>query len=252
LNRLLLGKGLVRPSHPNRLRVVFSRRMALVPCPECKAQVSRAAKSCPQCGFPLGEVAVASTPFQVTTAPADERILWEGAPSFRALAVTIAATALFAIALPLAVYFAYPLVHDLVVHLSESSAKLVAEYEGHARTAIILLVIALVAVRIGRLAGRMLALRSHHYSVSNQRIKVESGVFSKMLAEVDVRTIDDILFHQTFFERLLGVGQIALVSSEPSNPRLTLIGVTNPREVRELIRNSAYQATRGQLFTRST
>jgi hypothetical protein len=67
-----------------------------------------------------------------------------------------------------------------------------------------------------------------------------------------VRTIDDILFHQSFFERLVGVGQIALVSSEPSNARLTLVGVINPREVRELIRNSAYQATRGQLFTRST
>ena len=230
----------------------FPGRMALVPCPECKAQVSRAAKSCPQCGFPLGDVPVASTPFQVTTAPADERILWEGAPSFRALAVTIAATALFAIALPLAIYLAYKPLRDLVAHLSESSAKLVAEYEDTARMAIILIVIALVAVRIGRLVGRMLALRSYHYSLSNQRIKVESGVFSKMLAEIDVRTIDDILFHQSFFERLVGVGQIALVSSEPSNARLTLVGVINPREVRELIRNSAYQATRGQLFTRST
>ena len=67
-----------------------------------------------------------------------------------------------------------------------------------------------------------------------------------------MRTIDDITFHQTFVERLLGIGQIAILSSEPSTPRVRLVGVTDPRQVRELIRGSAYQATRGQLFTRST
>ena len=103
-----------------------------------------------------------------------------------------------------------------------------------------------------RLGWRTLVLRSHRYGVSNQRIMVESGVFSKSLAEIDVRTIDDITFHQTFVERLLGIGEIAILSSDPSNPRVRLVGVPDPRQVRELIRNSAYQATRGQLFTRST
>ena len=33
---------------------------------------------------------------------------------------------------------------------------------------------------------------------------------------------------------------------------IRLFGLEKPRELRELIRSSAYQATRGQLFTRST
>ena len=40
-----------------------------------------------------------------------------------------------------------------------------------------------------------------------------------------MRTIDDITFHQTFVERLLGIGQIAILSSDPSNARLRLVGV---------------------------
>ena len=228
--------------------------MALVPCPECKAQVSRAAAACPQCGFPFGGATVAGNVFQGgrATAPANEEILWEGSPSLKAMAVSMIATAVFAIVVPIAVYLAYTPVRDLVVHASRDAADLVVEHEDTARTGIILAVVALVSARLVRLGWRTLVLRSHRYGISNQRIMVESGVFSKSLAEIDVRTIDDITFHQTLNERLMGIGEIAIRSSDATNPRVRLVGVPDPRQVRELIRNSAYQATRGQLFTRST
>ncbi|HEY2730074.1 MAG TPA: PH domain-containing protein [Polyangia bacterium] len=228
--------------------------MALVPCPECKAQVSRAAASCPQCGFPLGGPTIAGNVFQGgrAAAPANEEILWKGTPSLKAMAVSIVATALFALIVPIVVYLAYAPVRDLVRHTSRDAADLVAEHEDGARTAIMLAVAVAVGARLVRLGWRTLVLRSHRYGVSNQRIMVESGVLSKSLAEIDVRTIDDITFRQTFVERLLGIGQISILSSDPSNARVRLVGVPDPRQVRELIRNSAYQATRGQLFTRST
>jgi membrane protein YdbS with pleckstrin-like domain len=231
--------------------------MPLVPCPECKAMVSRAAASCPQCGFPFGGATVLGAAAQAAqasaaVAPGGEQVLWEGSPSLKALSVTTIATALFAIALPIAVYLAYEPVRDLVAHSSVDTAALVADHEDQARTVIVVAVVLAVLSRVARLAWRMVALRGHRYTVSNQRIKVENGVFSKSLAEVDVRTIDDITFRQSFVERLSGVGEIAIRSSDPTNPRIRLIGIPDPRSVRELIRNSAYQATRGQLFTRST
>ena len=48
------------------------------------------------------------------------------------------------------------------------------------------------------------------------------------------------------------VEAVSIVTSDPSNARVRLVGVPDPRQVRELVRNAAYQATRGQLFTRST
>ena len=62
------------------------RRMALVPCPECKAMVSRAAAACPQCGFPFGGATVPGNMFASTrpNAPPNEEVLWEGSPSLRA------------------------------------------------------------------------------------------------------------------------------------------------------------------------
>jgi uncharacterized membrane protein YdbT with pleckstrin-like domain len=229
--------------------------MALVPCPECKAQVSRAAAACPQCGFPFGGATIAAgNMFQGGRGgpPANEEILWEGSPSLKAMAVSMAATALFAIVVPLLVYLAYAPLRDTLTHASTDAAGLVAEHEETARTVIIVAVVLAVGARLARLGWRTIVLRSQRYGISNQRIMMESGVFSKTLVEIDVRTIDDITFHQTLVERLLGIGQIAILSSEPSNPRVRLVGVPDPRAVRELVRNSAYQATRGQLFTRST
>jgi hypothetical protein len=230
--------------------------MALVPCPECKAQVSRSATSCPQCGFPFGGATAMSTPLAAAAAaaslpPAKEELFWEGSPSLKALAVQMAATALFAIVVPIIVYLAYAPLRDLLTHASRDAADLVVEHEETARTVIVWGLVALVGSRVVRLAWRMLALRSQRYRISSQRITVESGVLSKTLAEIDVRTIDDITFHQSFVERLLGIGQIAILSSEPATPRAHLVGVPNPREVRELVRSSAYAATRGQLYTRN-
>jgi hypothetical protein len=228
--------------------------MALVPCPECKAMVSRAAAACPQCGFPFGGATVPGNVFAAgrAGAPADEEVLWEGGPSVKAMLGSAIGTLLFAIIVPLVAYFAFTTARDAALHGSRDAAALVRENEDTAQTGIIVVVVLLVGARLARLGWRTVALRSHRYGVSNQRIMVESGVFSKSLAEVDVRTIDDITFHQTFVERLLGIGQIAIASSDPSNPRVRLVGVPDPRQVRELIRGSAYQATRGQLFTRST
>jgi membrane protein YdbS with pleckstrin-like domain len=227
--------------------------MALVPCPECKAQVSRAATSCPQCGFPFGGATAVATPFGggLPLAPGKEEVFWEGSPSGKALAVTMAATAVFAIVVPIVVYLAYAPLRDLVTNASRDAATLVVQHEETARTAIVLAVVALVGSRLVRLGWSLLALRSHRYRITNQRITIESGVLSKTLVEIDVRTIDDITFHQSFVERLMGIGQIAILSSEPASPRARLVGVPNPREVRELVRSSAYAATRGQLYTRN-
>jgi membrane protein YdbS with pleckstrin-like domain len=88
--------------------------------------------------------------------------------------------------------------------------------------------------------------------VSNQRILLESGVLSKRIDEVDMRTVEDIEFRQGVFERMLGIGEIGIIAADKRLARFRLLGVENPRDVRELIRANAFQATQRQLFTRTT
>jgi len=218
--------------------------MPLVNCPDCGRQVSTAAQNCPQCGRPIGP---GFAPTAVAAPPGAENVLWEGVPSLKAMVVEIIATSLYAIVLPIAA----ALVWDPLMRHG-ASVDFVASNRPAFKLALIAFVVTVVAARAVKLAWHVLVLRSHRYRVSNQRIVLESGVFSKQIDEIDMRTVEDIEFKQRFLQRLLGIGEILIVGSDRTEGRVRLLGVEKPREVREMIRASAYQATRGQLFTRST
>jgi uncharacterized membrane protein YdbT with pleckstrin-like domain len=192
--------------------------------------------------------------------PAEQQ-LWEGRPSLKTLTWDLAGTLLFSVILALAVTLAYQPALRAVSGLSREAARSVAANEPGLRLAAIVFVIVVAGGRIGKLVWRGLVLRSHSYRLSNQRLLVESGVFSKTIDEIDLRTVDDITFHQSFVERLLGLGQIGIVSSEPTaegaparraGMRARLVGIAEPRDVREQIRNAAYEATGKQVFMRPT
>jgi membrane protein YdbS with pleckstrin-like domain len=230
--------------------------MPLVTCPDCGRQVSTAAAACPQCNRPMGPAmsaaagAGAAAPGART--PAAEQVVWEGVPSLKVLLVEILATALYALGLPTVAYLAFDPVLSLVAGLGAQAADLAASDRPTIRLAVITAVALIVGARVVKLAWHVAVLRGHRYRVTNQRIVLETGALSKRIDEVDMRTVEDIEFRQRFLERLLGIGEIAIIAADKRMARFRLIGVERPRELRELIRSSAFQATQGQLFTRST
>jgi len=191
--------------------------------------------------------------------PTEEQ-LWEDAPSLQALAVDAVGVALFTVALSLLVSFAYRPALDAASRTSPDVAKFVAANEPGLTLAAVLFVVVVAGQRLLRLGWRAIVLRAQSYRLTNQRLLIESGVFSRTINEIDLRTVDDITFHQRFSERVLGLGQIGIVSSEPdpdgarrgAGVRARLVGVSRPREVREQIRNAAYAASGKQVFMRPT
>ncbi|HEY5089386.1 MAG TPA: PH domain-containing protein [Polyangia bacterium] len=192
--------------------------------------------------------------------PAEET-LWEGSPAIKMLALDLASTALFSLALSLVVYLGFQPALHFLAGLSQQAAEAVAAYRPGFRLAALAFVLVLIGRRVGGLIWRALALRGHRYRLSNQRLVIESGVLSKTLTEIDIRTVEEVSFHQSFAERLLGIGQISLVSSSPApsaaslrrpGREVRLLGVLDPRAVREKIRDAAYAATGNQVFMRAT
>jgi uncharacterized membrane protein YdbT with pleckstrin-like domain len=102
------------------------------------------------------------------------------------------------------------------------------------------------------MAQALARIKNTRYKVTNQRIVIESGVFSRSLEEIDMRSVDDIEFRQTFLERIFGIGQVFIISTDKVAPRFALHGIPDPLKTRELVRATAYQASQRQLFTRST
>ena len=76
------------------------------------------------------------------------------------------------------------------------------------------------------------------YEITSQRIRVMKGVFGNHIDEVELVRVRDTTVKQHMGERMLDVGDITILSNDPSHPQLVLNNVKNPIEVRELIRNA--------------
>ena len=195
------------------------------------------AAACPHCGRPSTTTSYAA-PAAAIPAVAEER-LWRGSPSARVLVGKIIAIVLSAILIPVAASFLASRTNDIEM------AGRIAKF-GWLIAAIV------VFWQIVTFLIVMLRLQSTTYTISNQRVVIERGMLSKSLNEIDLRSIDDTQFFQSFSDRLLGIGNVTLISSDKAFPTTVLHGIARPRDIREMIRAAAYQVSQRQLFTRAT
>lgn len=212
--------------------------MPVIACPDCGRDVSTLAPACPNCGRPSPAAMTPILPAFAAPA-AKEETVWSGSPSMALLAGRIAGLVISAIAVPLLAYFIAGLTEE-----SDQAAGLVTA--GWVVTA------ALVLIFLISIVAGMVVLRSTHYTITNQRLLTESGLLSKTVDEIDMRLIDDSRFEQGFIHRILGIGNVTVLSSDKNAPAFTMRGVRDPRAVREMIRAHSFAASQRQVFTRPT
>ena len=205
--------------------------MPVISCPDCGRDVSTLATACPHCGRPSP---AGTAPVAAPLPPVREETLWSGTPSRILLAGHIAGIVVTAIGLPLlARWFASVGNRDVGI-------------------VVWLVAIAVVAIQLIALAVSWIRLRSTLYTVTNQRVIIEQGVFSKRLDEIDLRYVDDSQFEQSLGARILRIGDVTLISSDKTTPRYVLRSIGEPRHIREMIRTAAYEKSQRQIFTRAT
>jgi uncharacterized membrane protein YdbT with pleckstrin-like domain len=212
--------------------------MPVVTCPDCGHEVSTMAAACPNCGRPSSPTTYAA-PAAAAVPPIAEETLWRGSPSARVLVGRIIAIIVTAILIPVAAGFIASQTNDL-----EMSSRITKIGWLVAAIAVFWQIVTFLIV--------MIRLRSTTYTITNQRVMIERGMMSKSLNEIDLRYIDDTQFFQSFSDRLLGIGNVTLISSDKAFPTTVLQGIAKPRDIREMIRARAYQVSQRQLFTRAT
>ena len=222
--------------------------MVLTTCPECGKPLSSLATACPHCGF-AQQGAAALAP---QGAPGPEETLWTGTPSLRLLAGRIVGTALALVLIPTAAF----LIHSALGRVSTTGGSSFGSFLVK-NDEVITLVLAAVALVIllpplFSLVRGIVEVKSLRYTITSQRILVEKGLFSKTLQEIDLRYVDETQFSQGLIERILGIGKVRVASTDAMTPRLVLVGILNPRAVRETLRAAAYKVSQRQFFTRST
>jgi membrane protein YdbS with pleckstrin-like domain len=81
-----------------------------------------------------------------------------------------------------------------------------------------------------------LHLRAIEYVVTNQRVRVISGIFGKDIQEIELFRVKDTAANQSFFLRLFSLGTITILSGDERHPRIVLSGVPRAVELREKLR----------------
>jgi uncharacterized membrane protein YdbT with pleckstrin-like domain len=97
-------------------------------------------------------------------------------------------------------------------------------------------VLALVLLPVGIALWRWLVTASRQYTLTDQRLILRRGVFSRSTDYVELYRVKDSHFTQTFVERLLGLGTIRLRTTQDSAPVVDLGGMNAPEPLWNQIR----------------
>jgi membrane protein YdbS with pleckstrin-like domain len=77
--------------------------------------------------------------------------------------------------------------------------------------------------------------KGHYLRITSQRISLIEGLISQQAEEVEFYRIIDTKFDQGPVQRILGVGEITIISDDETAPELKFV-MTNPRHYWEQIR----------------
>jgi uncharacterized membrane protein YdbT with pleckstrin-like domain len=99
--------------------------------------------------------------------------------------------------------------------------------------------------------GRWILRRNELIEITNQRLRITRGIFSKRTDELELYRVQDITFLQPFVLRLFNMGTLLLTTGDVSSPELRLEGIPADSNLRDRLRD-AVEACRDRKRARVT
>jgi hypothetical protein len=97
--------------------------------------------------------------------------------------------------------------------------------------------------------GRPFFSLNHHYTITDERIRITVGFLGKARDNIELVRIQDLNYKQNVSERMFNIGDIFIHSNDRSNPNVTLRNVKDPEQVYEILRRAVLAARRRHGFT---
>lgn len=99
-----------------------------------------------------------------------------------------------------------------------------------------LFLLCLLVIPIPYVAWRVLWTRMERFTLTSERLLHERGVLSRSVDETELYRVRDVTAKQSFWQRVVGVGDVGLVTSDRTDPDMVLRSVKDHRAVMDLIR----------------
>lgn len=86
--------------------------------------------------------------------------------------------------------------------------------------------------------GRPFLSLVENYTLTNERIKIITGLIGKDIENYELIRIQDIDIAQNVSDRILGIGDITIKGADQSSSSIVLRNIYDPQEVYELLRKA--------------
>ena len=93
-------------------------------------------------------------------------------------------------------------------------------------------------------------LKTTHITLTNQRLKIRSGLLNKKMEEIELYRVKDWTHSEPLMQRLLGFGTVTVVSSDRTAPEVTYQWLKDAKDFAEKLRN-AVEAVRDRKRVRA-
>ncbi len=100
----------------------------------------------------------------------------------------------------------------------------------------------LVLVPLAAAVGRFWATRCTTYELTTERLLKSSGVLNRRLDNLELYRVRDYTVLQPYVMRVLGLGNLHLVTSDAANPELSIEAVRGIEIIREQLRKAVEAA----------
>lgn len=81
-----------------------------------------------------------------------------------------------------------------------------------------------------------LVLKNEEYDLTKNTLTLHSGVLNKKIDDIELYRVKDISLEQPLILRLVGLGNIYLITSDQTNQHVALRGIKNSKELRTQLR----------------
>lgn len=85
-------------------------------------------------------------------------------------------------------------------------------------------------------AIRVLRIKSLHYHLTSQRIRITKGILNRKIVEVELFRVRDLTIEQGFIQRLVTLGTVKAVSTDEDAQEILLSGIKDAMKVKENLR----------------
>ncbi len=106
--------------------------------------------------------------------------------------------------------------------------------------------IILVAVILLYLVIKIMLVKATRYTITRDRLEMEEGIFSKTNNNLDMFRIKDLALIRSFLDRIVGIGTVAIETSDPSHPQLYLEKIRGSKKAYDLLKTASLKADRRQ------